>query len=110
MTPVPVFLTLTVAPATGPPCSSVMRPERVAPETWARAGSAEKRAKVRASDRQSHFASEELQPLFNIDIPLARIPCGSTRALLFASACAQERFAEDGPADLVLRECEGNPI
>src|SRR5882757_174427 len=69
-----MFLTVTLAPATGPPCSSVMRPERVAPETWARAGLAERSAKARASDRQIHFAKEEVQPLFNISFPLARSP------------------------------------
>jgi hypothetical protein len=84
-----------------------MRPESVAPETWARVGLAEKRAKASASDRQIHFAKEELQPQLNIMIPLARFPCGSTRPFV-ASACAQERFALDRPADLVLRECERN--
>src|SRR6266702_6000777 len=84
-----------------------MRPERVAPETWALAGVAEKRARTSASDRQIHFANEELQPLLNISFPLARSPVirpGSD----VASACAQKCVALDGPADLVLRDCEGN--
>src|SRR6266481_58994 len=89
MTPVPVFLTLTVAPGTGPPCSSVTRPESVAPETWARLGVAEKSAKARASDRQIHSANEELQPLLNIIIPPGALPCGSTR-----SRCGERLRAE----------------
>src|SRR5690348_610607 len=76
---------LTAALGTGPPFSSVTRPERVAPETWARVGVAEKRAKASASDRQIHFAKdakEELQPLLNILIPLARSPVSVDPALL----------------------------
>src|ERR1700675_472780 len=106
MTPVPVFLTLTVAPGTGPPCSSVIRPESVAPETWARVGAAEKRAKARASDRQIHFAKDELQPLLNIIIPLARSPM-DRHGLFVASAGAQKRFALDRPADWCCANVSG---
>jgi hypothetical protein len=52
----------------------------VAPETWARVGVAEKSAKARASDRQIHFANEELQPLLNIIIPPGALPGVSTRS------------------------------
>src|SRR6266478_3754297 len=46
VTPVPTFLMVTAASGNGPPFSSVMRPESVAPETWARVGVAEKKAKA----------------------------------------------------------------
>src|SRR5258708_34384291 len=98
---------VTAASGTGPPFSSVIRPESVAPETWARVGVAEKRTKARASDRQIHFAKEELQPLLNIIIPLARFPCELSRPCrgdgLRAEALRNERAGR-----MVLGECERN--
>src|SRR5258707_12512466 len=91
---------VTAASGPGPPFSSVIRPESVAPETWARVGAAEKRAKASASDRQIHFAKEELQPLLNIIIPLARFPRASTRP------CSGERLrAERSEERRVGKEC-----
>src|SRR5258707_15489201 len=97
---------VTAASGPGPPFSSVIKPESVAPETWARVGAAEKRAKASASDRQIHFAKEELQPLLNIIIPLARFPRASTRP------CSGEGLPPEGPRDekagrMVFGESEG---
>src|SRR5260221_13434400 len=86
---------VTAASGTGPPFSSVTRPERGAPETWARVGAAEKSAQARARDRQIHFANEEVQPLLNISFPLARSP-GFRPGSDVASGCAQKRVALQG--------------
>src|SRR5258708_27372040 len=98
---------VTAASGTGPPFSSVIRPERVAPETWARVGAAEQSAKARASDRQIHFANEEVQPLLNISFPPGALPGVSARV-----RCGERLRAKalriGRPADLVLRECARN--
>ncbi len=85
----------------------MIRPESVAPETWARVGVAEKRAKARASDRQIHFAKEELQPLLNIFIPLARFPCESSRPCR-GERLRAEALRNEWTGRMVLGECEGN--
>src|SRR5258708_7303156 len=59
----------TFAPGTGPPFSSVISPESMAPETCPRVGPAQKSSEAKTSVTDTHFVKVELQPLFVIIIP-----------------------------------------